>query len=253
VVYSKAPWERVAPPAGLPYDLHWALFLGLKPGISSPLRILNGITFWRMVSALSSERTVLHGNGEEASLLWAVRKKKKFVFTTRYPEFPDFLRGVDWRQPRTWLRIFLKDPRFPALALAVRRSDALTMTSDSSRKQVMEAFGNEARRGEVVPNGVDPLALDTPLEAAERRGVLFFGRLTFAKGADLVLEAYALLPVSLRERHLSQDLKSFIIDNLSIFNIPIMTIGTVGIHCYIRHNTRFGKLFLNFYQSFQIK
>jgi glycosyltransferase involved in cell wall biosynthesis len=201
VVFSKAPWEKVAPPAGLPYDLHWACFLALKPGISSPLRFLNGIPFRSKVASLSSPATVIHGNGDESSLLWTVRAKKKFVYTNRYPEFPAFLRGADWKRPSTWVRIFLKEPRFPALALAVRRCDELTATSASSRAQVTEAFGAECDRAEVVPNGIDPLALETPLEAAERRGVLFFGRLTFAKGADLALEAYALLAEEVRARH----------------------------------------------------
>jgi glycosyltransferase involved in cell wall biosynthesis len=201
VVFSKAPWEKVSPPAGLPYDLHWAAFLAFQPGISSPLRFLNGIPFWFKVSALSSERTVLHGNGDEASLLWAVRRKRKFVYTNRYPEFPGFLRGADWSRPGTWIRILLKEPRFPALALAIRRCDALTATSGSSRAQVMEAFGPECARAETVPNGVDPLALETPFRDGDRRGVLFFGRLTHAKGADLAVEAYALLPEPLRARH----------------------------------------------------
>lgn len=201
VVFSKAPWEKVVPPPGLPYDLHWAHFLAFRPGISSPLRFLNGIPFWFKVSALSTEKTVLHGNGDEASLLWAVRRKRKFVYTNRYPEFPAFLRGADWSRAGTWFRVFLKEPRFPALALAVRRSDALTVTSGSSRGQVMEAFGPECARAGVVSNGVDPLALEIPIGDGERRGVLFFGRLTKAKGADLALEAYALLPETMRARH----------------------------------------------------
>lgn len=204
VVFSKGPFEKVSPPAGLPYDVHWAAFLALKPGISSPLRFLNGIPFFFKVRGLSSPATVLHGNGDESSLLWLIRRKKKFVYTNRYPEFPDFLHGADWKRPGTWLRVFLREPRFPALALAVRRCDDLTVTSASSLEQVKQSFGAEAGRGHVVPNGVDPLALETPLSApgaAPRRGILFFGRLTQAKGADLALEAHARLPGALRARH----------------------------------------------------
>lgn len=202
VVYSKVPWEKVAVPEGLAYDVHWAAFLAIKPGISSPLRFLNGITFYLKVKALSSPTTVLHGNGDEASLLWAVRRKRKFIHTNRYPEFPAFLHGSDWSRPSTWLRVFFREPRFPALALALRRCDALTVTSTSSLGQVMESFGPEASRGQVVPNGVDPLAFETPMgNGREQRGVLFFGRLTKAKGPDLALEAYGLLPPEVRSRH----------------------------------------------------
>jgi glycosyltransferase involved in cell wall biosynthesis len=205
VVFSKVPWETVKVPEGLLYDVHWALFLALKPGISSPLRFLNGIPFLFKVRALSGPGTVLHGNGDESSLLWLIGRllgrKKKFVYTNRYPEFPTFLHGADWRRLSTWIRIFFREPRFPALALAVRRCDALTVTSTSSLHQVMESFGPEAERGQVVPNGVDPLALELPMESSSRSGVLFFGRLTKAKGPDLVLEAYALLPEALRKDH----------------------------------------------------
>jgi glycosyltransferase involved in cell wall biosynthesis len=201
VVFSRAPWEKVPLPKGLPYDLHWAWFLGWKPGVSSPLRFLNGLTFWARVRGLSGPGTALHGNGDEASLLSWVRRKRRFVFSNRYPEFPSFLHGRDWSRPATWMRILLREPRFVALALALRRADAVTTTSASSRHQVMEAFGPEMARPQVVPNGVDPVALALPITPVPRLGVLFYGRLTRAKGADLVLEAYALLPATLRERH----------------------------------------------------
>src|SRR3954447_6259814 len=42
-VYSKAPWEKIAPHADPLYDEHWAGFFAVRPGISSPLRFLNGI------------------------------------------------------------------------------------------------------------------------------------------------------------------------------------------------------------------
>lgn len=201
VVFSKGPFEKVRAPAGLPYDVHWAAFLAFSPGISSPLRFLNGIPFYFAVRRLSSPGTVLHGNGDEASLLWLIRRKRKFVYTNRYPEFPAFLHGSDWTRLSTWIRILLREPRFPALALAVRRCDALTVTSSSSLRQVRESFGPGTERGHVVPNGIDPLALDMPMESRERQGVLFFGRLTRAKGPDLALEAYARLPEPLRLRH----------------------------------------------------
>jgi glycosyltransferase involved in cell wall biosynthesis len=198
VVYSKAPWENISVPVDLPYPIHWTWFWALKPGISSPLRFLNGISFFFTVRALSSENTVLHGNGDEASLYWLIRAKRRFVFTNRYPEFPAFLSGALWSKATTWLRILFREPRFVAIALAMRNANRVTVTSSYSLEEVGRCFGMLAQ---VVPNGVDPVFLETPLKVGIQTGVLFFGRLTRAKGSDLVLEAYALLSQETRLLH----------------------------------------------------
>jgi glycosyltransferase involved in cell wall biosynthesis len=200
-VYSKAPWEKIRPHAATAYDEHWAGFFAIRPGISSPLRFLNGIFFYLTVRSLATQRTVIHGNGDEASLLWLVRRKRKFVYTNRYPEFPTFLAGRDWTRLRTWIAIFFREPRFVAMALGIRRADKVTVTSKYSLVEARKAFGLDAGRMEVVHNGVDPVFLDIPLRSECGGGVLFFGRLTKAKGADLALEAYARLPADLRSRH----------------------------------------------------
>lgn len=200
-VYSKAPWESIAPHAATEYDAHWAGFFAVRPGISSPLRFLNGIFFYFKVRSLSSGKTVLHGNGDEASLLWLIRRKRKFVYTNRYPEFPAFLAGRDWTRKRTWLAIFFREPRFVAMALGLRHADRVTVTSRYSLREAGKAFGLEEAKLTVVPNGVDPVFLEMPMETGTRAGVLFFGRLTRAKGPDLALEAYARLGCDLRISH----------------------------------------------------
>lgn len=204
VVYSKGRWECLKTHCDTAYDIHWAGFFALRPDISSPLRFLNGILFWRKVRALSSPKTIIHANGDEASLLWLVPNKARFVYTNRYPEFPAFMfsrGGRDWTRLGTWIAIFLREPRFVAIALGLRRADAVTVTSEHSRDHVARAFGLDPRSLSVVPNGIDPDFLDLPLEDGAGRGVLFFGRLTRAKGADLALEAYARLPADLKARH----------------------------------------------------
>ncbi|HKP96396.1 MAG TPA: glycosyltransferase family 4 protein [Fibrobacteria bacterium] len=201
VVYSKAPWEKIAPHAESPYDEHWAGFFALRPGIGSPLRFLNGILFYSKVRSLSTDRTVLHGNGDEASLLWLIRNKRKFVYTNRYPEFPAFLYGRDWTKARAWTAIFFREPRFVAIAMGIRHADKVTVTSTYSLAETRKAFGLGAGDVSVVPNGVDPVFLDLPMDTRESTGVLFFGRLTRAKGPDLALEAYARLPADLRNAH----------------------------------------------------
>lgn len=201
VVYSKAPWERIAPHGSGGYDEHWAVFLAFRPGISSPLRFLNGLSFYFKVRALSRRRTVIHANGDEGSLFAFIANKRKFVYTNRYPEFPAFLAGRDWRSPRAWLAILFREPRFVAIALGIRRADRVTVTSGYSQVEAAKAFGLDKEDLRVVPNGVDPEFLELPLADGNGRGVLFFGRLTRAKGADLALEAYARLPAALREAH----------------------------------------------------
>ncbi len=201
VVYSKAPWEKVVVPSGLSYSIHWAWFWAFRPGISSPLRFLNGISFYFTVRGLASVNTVLHGNGDEASLFGLIKAKRCFVYNNRYPEFPPFLSGAKWERVGTWLRIFFQEPRFIAIALGMRNADRVTVTSGYSLEEVGRCFGVGPEKAQVVPNGVDPVFLETPLEIGDQRGVLFYGRLTRAKGADLALEAYAILPADVRERH----------------------------------------------------
>lgn len=201
-VYSKAPWEKIPAHAPVAYEVHWTGFFAFRSGISSPLRFLNGILFYFKVRSLSSPGTALHGHGDEASLLWLIRNRGAFVYTNRYPEFPPFLYGRDWTKARTWAAILFREPRLAAMAMGMRRADAPTVTSAYSRKEAASAFGVDAASIRVVGNGVDPVFLDTPIESAgEGRGVLFFGRLTWAKGADLALEAYSRLPRETREAH----------------------------------------------------
>lgn len=203
-VYSKGPWECIKPHPETGYDVHWAGFFGIRPCISSPLRFLNGILFWLKVRSLSSPGTIIHANGDEGSLLWLIPNKARFIYTNRYPEFPEFMfsRGEGaWTRFPTWISVFLREPRFVAIALGLRRADKVTVTSEHSRDQVARAFGLEPAAISVVPNGIDPQFLDLPLEDGAGQGVLFFGRLTRAKGADLALAAYARLPEDLRARH----------------------------------------------------
>ena len=200
-LYSKAPWERISAHPAPEYHAHWTGFFAFKPGISSPLRFLNGIFFFFKLLSLSSPHTVIHGNGDEASLFGLLSGKRRFVYTNRYPEFPPFLYGRDWSKAGTWLAILFREPRFIAIALAIRRADAVTVTSAYSRAEAAKVFGLRADRVNVVPNGVDPVFLELPIEGGPRRGVLFFGRLTRAKGADLALEAYARLPEDLKAAH----------------------------------------------------
>lgn len=199
VVYSKSPWERVDMPDGLPYTVVWAFFVGVRPGISSPLRFLNGIPFFFKVRSLCGPETLIIGNGDESSLLGFIRRKGAFVFASRNT-YPDYLYGRDWTRPLTWLRALFREPRDAAVALALRGADRVTCTSGFSLEQVLRCFGIPKARVAVIPNGIDPVFLSRKAVGGGT-GVLFFGRLTGNKGARLALEVYLRLPAEVRREH----------------------------------------------------
>ncbi|HAO98455.1 MAG TPA: hypothetical protein DCQ83_00225 [Fibrobacteres bacterium] len=201
VIYSKGVFERVALPEDLPYDVVWAFFFAIKPGISSPLRFLNGISFYLKTRKLSGSGTVLHGNGEEASLLRYVRNKKRFVFSLRYPGFEPFMYSLPWNKIWVWPYVFLREPRHIVLALALRGADAVMCTSASSKESLLACFRISEQKTRIIPNGIDPVFLATRFEWKEQNGILYFGRLTHAKGVDVLLRAYAGLEEATKQIH----------------------------------------------------
>ena len=200
VVFSKVPWIKVPVPAHLPYAIRWAFFIGVKPGVSSPLRFLNGLTYLPVVRALCGPNTLLIGNGDEASLLGGIRSRGKFIFGSRNT-YDDFLKGSDWTRFSTWLRIFFKEPRYVAVASAARQADVSTCTSEFSLTQLRRCFGIPAARTAIIPNGIDPIFLRTAFKESGQRGILFFGRLAHNKGAHHALEAFLSLSSAERRAH----------------------------------------------------
>lgn len=198
---TKAPWEKVRVPEGLPYQVAWTPFIGLRPGISSPLRFLNALTVLRKARSLSKPGTILHGNGDEAALLWKV-EGAKFVFTSRYPSYDEYLSRMPWLHPAlAYLRCLFREPRFLGMGLAARFASVVTATSGYAAKDAEKAFGLPSGSIEVVPNGIDDAFLEGALPDGTGKGVLFFGRLTRAKGCDLLLEAWSGLPEAVRREH----------------------------------------------------
>lgn len=201
VVYSRGIFERVPVPESLPYDVRWAFFFAVKPGISSPLRFLNGLSFYFRVRGLSKPQTVLHGNGDEAALLGSIRDKKKFVYSHRYPGFEPFMYKTHWGTWRTRLSVFFREPRFTAIALALRGADTVVCTSLSSANQLRACFQVPDSKVRVIPNGIDPAFLEVAPPGESARGVVYYGRMTRAKGVDTLLRAYAGLPPEMRAAH----------------------------------------------------
>ena len=200
---TKAPWERVQVPKGLPYLVDWATFLAVRPGISSPLRFLNGLTVRHRARKWAGPETVFHGNGDEASLLHTL-PHRALLYTSRYPRYDDFLRDMPWKTSpvRSYAGITFREPRFTAMAMAMRNASVVTTTSLHSAQDTEASFGLRQGSVVVVPNGIDPLFLEEePKRSPDASNVLFFGRLTRAKGCDLLIQAWSRLPAPLRAKH----------------------------------------------------
>lgn len=200
VVFSKVPWENIPLPPDLPYSVRWAFFIAVRPGVSSPLRFLNGLPFLLTARGLCGPETLIIGNGDEASLLSLIRSRRLLAFGSRNT-YDDFLDDVDWTKASTWLRILFKEPRYVAVALAARGADVSTCTSGFSLEQLRRCFGIPSTRAAVIPNGLDPLFFRTAYKESGQKGVLFFGRLAANKGAHHALEAFLRLSPEVRRAH----------------------------------------------------
>lgn len=201
VIYTKAPWERVQPPPDQPYRIEWACFVALRPGISSIFRWLNGFFVWHKARKLCSGSTTLIGSGDEASLLGFLRDRRAFVYCNRYPNPHAWLSRVPWNSLTGWLYVGFREPRYWAMALAVRGADRIACTSNDSLRQFRQAFPMGASKARMVPNGIDPVFLQSPLPEVLGSGILYYGRLTIGKGIRELLIAYNNLPEATQARH----------------------------------------------------
>jgi len=201
VVYTKAPWERVPVPPRLPYRVEWAPFVALRPGISSIFRWINGFFVWRKARQLCSYQTTVIGSGDEASLLGFLRERRAFVYCNRYPNPHTWLSRVSWNSLLGWLYVGLREPRYWAMAMAARGADRIACTSNDSLSQFRSAFPMGATKAHVIPNGIDPAFLRTPLPDGTGRGILFYGRLTVGKGVRELLAAFNQLPEETQKQH----------------------------------------------------
>lgn len=201
VVFTKAPWETVRLPHNLPYRINFALFLGLRPGISSPFRFLNGLTVWLKVFFLSNPHTIIIGNGDESSLLGLIHQKSAFWYTNRYPLFPSQVLQLNWSTKFWPIQLFIIDPRFCAMAIAARTATKILFTSQSSLNHCSFALKLHHKERHILANGIDPLYVQSELAESGQLGFLFFGRVTEGKGADLIVDAYNILPPEIQSIH----------------------------------------------------
>jgi len=205
VVFTRAPWERVRPPADLAYALRWAGLINVRGNSPGPLRLTSAPTVAARVAAFgrSGQPLVVHSQGEEAALLPELRRvipRFGLLVTPRYPSFPDAL--MHWRDRSNWQRLRLAwgDTKYLALGHALRGADLCCPPSAFGGRLIQEAFTLPDEQVVPVHNGVPEEFLAhhwrVPADLAEfrRRPLLFFGRFSHDKGIDVVIDAAARIP-----------------------------------------------------------
>ncbi len=187
VVYTKTPWERIAVPDALPYDVRWSPFVGWHGRGGAPLRTLNAVPLARTVARLlvPGEATVLHAQGEEGALLPRLRRRVdgavRCVLTAHHPKYPG-------------PRLAAVHPKFRALRRVAREADLCCVPSAASRDTFARAAGLDPARVAVVPNGLDPIFSEIRRSPDAACGpLLFFGRIDRDKGVLTLIDALARL------------------------------------------------------------
>lgn len=200
VVYTKAPWERIPVPDGLPYEIRWATFVGLRSRGGAPLRPLNAVPVARTVAALLArgEPTILHAQGEEGALLPRLRHRindrVRFVLTAHYPDYPQALARPTTDGPVATVRRLFVPPKFHALGLAARGADLCCVPSEASRRAFANTVRVDESRVRVVANGVESVFTRVQRRPEAVGGPLvYFGRLDHEKGVLILIEALARL------------------------------------------------------------
>jgi glycosyltransferase involved in cell wall biosynthesis len=194
VIFTKVPWEHVAPPETTPYRLHWAALYHFWSQSQAPLRSLTALTVARQVEALcaNGKPTIVHGQGEESAAIprLAERLPIGFVLTSRYGALPQ-------ASPHRWRRIIsgLSLPKYAALGIAARGARICAPPSRFGGELLGRTYSIPDRNIEPVHNGVPDAFLDYHwvTEGAHERPLLFFGRFLKVKGLSDLLNAFARL------------------------------------------------------------
>lgn len=191
VVYTKGIGERLELPSGLPYDVQFAIFPGLRSHSGAPLRPFSAAFVGRLLRKLSRERPfdIVHGNGDEAALNSGLKSfGTRCIVTPRFPSLPPPLRDGSWLLgPKRW-RYALEHSRYVGLYWALRGAHFYCPTSAASAREMRRAYGLEPARCRVIPNGVAAV-YHSQLRGPERGPALFFGRLSEEKGVPILIEA----------------------------------------------------------------
>jgi glycosyltransferase involved in cell wall biosynthesis len=194
VVFTKAPFEQIATPGDLPYDLTWATLPDYRSRRQAPLRPLTALTVARAVwDELGRDGIdVVHAQGEEAAALPLLRRYRDFglVVTPRYPSLPDPLLRPQGptRAELAWLGLL--HAKYLTLGAALRGADYCSPPSFYAGDLMRRAYGLREEQIRPVHNGAPEEFLEYRWQPSdEDRPLLFFGRLSESKGVDTIVEA----------------------------------------------------------------
>lgn len=198
VVFTKVPFERVAPPERLPYRLEWASLLDYRSRRQAPLRPLTAFSVaWAVRRhARRPGPLVVHAQGEEAAVLPALRRRYPFglVVTPRYPSLPEELSGAGGAGLLGTVRLHVVDTKYVTLGAALRGADFCSPPSHYAGRLMQRAYGLRDAQIRPVHNGVPVEFLEYRWAPGDpERPLLFFGRFSPSKGVDTLLDALARL------------------------------------------------------------
>lgn len=196
VIFTKARFERISPPANLPYKLHWAEFSGFKSNRKNWFRGRSGLLVADIVAHLLQPGAVYHSNGEESSHIGNLRAKKTFPFvlTPRYPHIP---KEASLKAPSTtngWVKPFVS--KYSLLGRSLMECDIFCPTSIFAAQLYRERYPVAEKPFEVVPNGIPNEFIDMKVsfDPPSQHRLVFFGRLSKEKGVKTLLKAANRIP-----------------------------------------------------------
>ena len=190
VVFTKPPWERVPVPDELPYRLHWAPLLALRSRRAAVLRPLVPVLLLRTLRRIlrPGEAAVVHANGDEGALLHRLRPRFRvaLVSTPRFSSVPaGFEAGAG---PLKQLQVTLAHPKHRLQRQAAQAADAWVPTSHYAAQLFRDGYGLPEPAA-IIPNGVSTAWHAFRRPPRTRGPVVFFGRFSRDKGADVLLDA----------------------------------------------------------------
>jgi glycosyltransferase involved in cell wall biosynthesis len=162
-----------------------------------PRRIYRAPDLKDNVRSMLSANTIVHLHSVFLWPTWAAarssrRIKTPYLISPRGMLVKDLIRKRSRMAKSAWIRIIERSN--------IEQASAIHMTSDLEAAE-LECFGWQLPRRFVVPNGIDdPLPCsgdvseDILAATAEQPAVLFLGRISWKKGLDRLLRAFASTP-----------------------------------------------------------